>query len=142
MQKNLTFGLTIPSTNPQTDNCIPEKYNCPLSIVPLSVGRTYALRIRPRQPGPLPAWLAYPNRKRLVLKPPRRGAVSKYHLELCRFCRPLLVIHSGRYHPRLVTRHERHQLLGVILSGNEGRCLSGKVFAGLERNLFKSLNME
>jgi len=33
MQKNLAYGLTIPSTNPQTDNCIPEKYNCPLSIV-------------------------------------------------------------------------------------------------------------
>ena len=33
MQKNLEFGLTISSTNPQTDNCIPEKYNYPLSIV-------------------------------------------------------------------------------------------------------------
>jgi len=33
MQKNLAYGLPIPSTNPQTDNCIPEKYNCPLSIV-------------------------------------------------------------------------------------------------------------
>ncbi len=33
MQKNLDYGTAIPSTNPQTENCIPEKYNCPLSIV-------------------------------------------------------------------------------------------------------------
>ncbi len=39
MQKNLDYGTTIPSTVLQTDNCIPEKYNCPLSIVhcPLSL---------------------------------------------------------------------------------------------------------
>ena len=39
MQKNLDYGTTISSTNPQTDNCIHEKYNCPLSIVncPLSL---------------------------------------------------------------------------------------------------------
>jgi uncharacterized protein (TIGR02145 family) len=40
MQKNLEYGTTIPSTIPQTDNCIPEKY-CPTAYCLLPIAYVY-----------------------------------------------------------------------------------------------------